>query len=209
MIPVRDVIPARRVPIVTIALIAVGLLVHAAGLLRGMVLDVWPDRLIPSDGASPTLLLLGLLRYDGWLPLAVGLLYLWLFGENVEDRLGRGRFALFYAACGLVAGTAASALPPPWTSPPTATGAVSGVLGAYAVLFPRARILVLVPLPVGLDLIEVPIVHLMLAWFFVQLALALGTPAPVPAISVTGFLTGAGLVTLLGVRRRQSEYWQS
>lgn len=204
MIPVRDVIPSRRAPIVTIALILVAVLVHASGALDGPTGRAWLER----SGFSPARAILGLFRHDGWLSLAVVLVFLWIFGENVEDRLGRVRFALLFAGAGLAAAAAHAAVPVLPGSAPGASGAVAGVLGAYLVLFPRSRVLLFVPLPGVADAVEVPVVPMMLVWLLIQLTLSFGAPGLALVINVAGFLAGAGLVLALGGPARKSEYWR-
>src|SRR5215813_8505891 len=100
-------------------------------------------RLVPAWASIFTSIFL----HGGWLHLIGNMLYLWIFGDNVEDRLGRGRFVLFYLLCGAVAALGQGLADPKSEVPMIgASGAISGVLGAYLVLYPRAKILVLVPL---------------------------------------------------------------
>jgi hypothetical protein len=95
--------------------------------------------------------------------------YLWIFGDNVEDRMGHGRFLLFYFASGIVAAVFHSALIPGSPVPTVgASGAIAGVLGAYAMAFPRARVLTLVPIFFFIQLIAVPAVILLGIWFVLQ-----------------------------------------
>ena len=206
MIPVRDVIPSRHVPVVTLGLVLVSIAIHAAGVLDASLSGAWPDPQA-AGGFSPARALLALFHYDGWLSLAASLLLLWLFGENVEDRLGRRRFLLLFVACGLAAAAASQALPRAWMARTGPAGAIAGVLGAYAVLFPKSRVLLLVPLPLRVDLIEAPAVHLMLGWLIVQLALSMSAPERVLLVNLTGFACGAALVVLLGGRGRRDRYW--
>ena len=108
--------------------------------------------------------------HASWMHLLGNLLFLWIYGDNVEDALGRARYALFYVACGIVA-VFAQALGEPRSAYPIigASGAISGVLGAYLLLFPRARVLTLVLLPFFLTTLRVPAMLLLLLWFAVQL----------------------------------------
>jgi len=206
MIPIGDVIPSRRTPVVTLGLIVVFAGIHAAGALGAPTTDAWIGP-AADGGFSPARALLALFHHDGWWSLAASALFLWLFGEAVEDRLGVARFALLFAACGLAAAAATQVLPRAWASGSGPAGAISGVIGAHAVLFPKSRTLLLVPLPFFFDLIEAPAVHVMLAWLIVQLALAFGAPERVVLVNVTGFACGAALVVLLGGRRRRDRYW--
>jgi len=206
MIPVRDVIPSRETPVVTLGLVIFFAGIHLAGVLGAPPFDTWLAPR-PAAGFSPARALVALFHHAGWLSLAASLLFLWLFGESVEDRLGAARFAVLFAASGLAAAAATEVLPRAWAAGSGPAGAIAGVIGAYAVLFPRSRMLLLVPLPFFFDLIETPAVHLMLAWLIVQLALAFGAPERVVLVNLVGFACGAALVVLLGGRGRRDRYW--
>ena len=206
MIPVRDVIPSRRTPVVTLGLVVFLTGIHVAGALGAPLADAWIGR--PADaGFSPARALLALVHHDGWLALVASLLFLWLFGESVEDRLGGARFGLLFAVCGLAAAAVTEVLPRAWAVGTGPAGAIAGVIGAYTVLFPKSRMLLLVPLPFFFDFVEAPAVHLTLAWLIVQLALSFGAPERVVLVNLTGFACGAALVVLLGGRGRRDEYW--
>lgn len=152
--------------------------------------------------------------HAGWLHLVGNMLYLWIFGDNIEDRLGRLRFLGFYVTCGLVAAVA-QVLSRPTSEVPIvgASGAVAGVLGAYFVLFPRSRVLTLVPIFVILRLVEIPAVYFLGFWFFLQVlgGLQTGGTADVGGVAfwahVAGFLAGVVGILVLGGRRRRSRYW--
>lgn len=206
MIPVGDVIPSRRTPVVTLGLIVVFAGIHVVGVLGAPVFDAWVGQPTPS-GFSPARALLSLAHHESWPSLIASLLFLWLFGGSVEDRLGGPRFALLFAASGLAAAAATEALPRAWAVGSGPAGAIAGVIGAYAVLFPKSRMLLLVPLPFFFDLIETPAVHLMLAWLIVQLALSFGAPERVVLVNLAGFACGAALVVLLGGPRLRDRYW--
>jgi membrane associated rhomboid family serine protease len=136
------------------------------------------------------------------------MLYLWIFGDNIEDRMGHLRFLVFYLACG-VAAVFAQAVPAPESVVPMvgASGAISGVLGAYLLLFPRARVLVLVPLGFVLQVIRLPAVWVLGLWFLVQLLSSLMAPEGEGGVAFRAHLGGfvAGLllapVFLLGRAR--------
>ena len=205
MIPVQDVIPSRRVPIVTLGLIVVCGGIHLAGALRGATIEAWLGYGgVGSASFSPARALLAMFHHDRWPTLVANLLFLWLFGANVEDRLGRVRFAVLYLGAGLAA-AGAPFLAPAHDMPVGAHGAVAGVLGAYVVLFPHSRVLTLVPLPGLFDLVEVSVVSLLAAWFLLQLVLALGGAALLA--NAAGFVAGAALVVLGGGRARRDAYW--
>ena len=142
--------------------------------------------------------------HGGWLHLIFNMWYLWIFGNNVEDAMTRPRFVVFYFACGLVA-TAAQVLAAPLSDVPLigASGAIAGVLGGYLVLFPRQRVLTVIPLIVVWPVFEVPAWILLLIWFAVQAVSGLATYGSGEAgvaffAHVGGFV--AGLVARPAVR---------
>ena len=230
MIPLRDALPARRPALVTTALvIACGAVflyetwVAANGgdaalesLFQryGVVPAALTAGLAAGDLAAATPLVTHLFLHAGWLHLAGNMLYLWIFGNNVEDRLGRPGFLLAYLGFGAVAALAQVAMDPRATLPLIgASGAISGVLGAYLVLYPRAKVMSLVFLVFFYQLMEVPAVALLGLWFVLQLLSGLaslgagGDAAGGVAFfaHLGGFLAGMALglaVRLLDRRRR-------
>jgi len=144
--------------------------------------------------------------HGGWMHLLGNVLYLWIYGDNVEDALGHARYLLFYFLCGLAA-IFAQALSNPHSPYPIigASGAISGVLGAYLLLFPRAKVLTLVLLPFFFTTVRVPAMLLLLLWFAVQLvsdlAVSDGGASVAFRAHIGGFLAGMLLVPLL--KRRE------
>jgi len=221
MIPLRDDNPTRTTPVVTIALIALCTLVflweitlpgdeqQAAVYLLGFIPAVLFGRAeLPEHWVSPTLsIFTAMFMHGGLMHLLGNMLYLWIFGDNVEDRVGHARFVLFYLICGAVAALA-QALPDMGSRVPMigASGAVSGVLGAYIVLYPRANVLVLVPLIVVFQTFRVPAWIVLGMWFIGQLANSLlAAPGQVGVAfgaHVGGFLAGVMLIRLF-VREAQ------
>ena len=140
---------------------------------------------LPEHWVSPTLsIFTAMFMHGGLMHLLGNMLYLWIFGDNVEDRVGHARFVLFYLICGAVAALA-QALPDMGSRVPMigASGAVSGVLGAYIVLYPRANVLVLVPLIVVFQTFRVPAWIVLGMWFIGQLANSLAPSARTSAVS--------------------------
>ena len=144
--------------------------------------------------------------HGGWLHLCGNMLCLWIYGDNVEDSLGHARYLFFYLICGLVA-VAVQALSEPHSAYPIigASGAISGILGAYLLLFPRAKVLTLVLLPFFFTTLRLPAMLLLLLWFAVQLVSDIavhdgGTSVAFRA-HIGGFLLGMLLVPLL--KRRE------
>jgi membrane associated rhomboid family serine protease len=225
MIPLRDENPVSSTPVVTWALVASCVLVFlwqmslgAAGFNRVVfTLGVIPAVLLGNAQLPPEVavvpasvtMLTSMFLHGGWLHLAGNMLYLWIFGDNIEDRMGRWRFLLFYLACGIAA-VLAQALPEPEARVPMigASGAISGVLGAYLLLFPRARVLVLVPFGFILKAIQLPAVWVLGLWFFVQLLSSLMAPAGEGGVAfrahLGGFVAGLAFTPLFLAGRRRS-----
>jgi membrane associated rhomboid family serine protease len=144
--------------------------------------------------------------HGGWMHLIGNMLYLWIFGNNIEDSMGHGRFVLFYLACGAAAALM-QAMPNPESTIPMigASGAISGVLGAYLLLFPRAKILVLVPLGFYITTVRLPAGIVLLFWFVFQIInnlLASGQQGGVAwGAHIGGFIAGMVLIPLLKHRK--------
>lgn len=183
MIPLRDENPSQSVPVLTRTLIVVNAAAFVYQLMQGAELRTFmvtwgmvPARVTlalqygeePITGPALTLLT-SMFLHGGWLHLVGNMWYLWIFGDNVEDRLGRGRFILFYLASGVVAALLHYALNPASRAPTVgASGAIAGVLGAYLVAFPRARVITLVPLFPFIQVMALPAVVVLGLWFVVQ-----------------------------------------
>ena len=218
MIPLRDVIPSRTRPGVTIGLIAVNVLVF---LFQAMLPEETAQRFLNAFAVVPAHFSLvdvftSLFVHAGIAHLAGNLLFLWIFGDNVEDRLGHGRFAVFYVVCGYVAAIAQTALVPDSLIPMVgASGAIAGVMGAYVVLYPQSRVLMLFPFPP--ILFELPAVFFLGFWFVMQFLSGIGT-LPIfrgGTISggvafwahVAGFACGLALVIPMRRRERMDVDW--
>ena len=227
MFPIRDENPTHRTPVVTIALIAANVLVFIWQLLlppRGAAAAVYSLGLIPAVlfgsvelpaeiRTVPTALtpLTSMFLHGGFLHLAGNMLYLWVFGDNIEDRMGRGRFLVFYVLCGIAAALA-QALPDPRSEIPMigASGAVSGVLGAYLLLYPRAPVLVVIPLLIVLYTVHVPALIVLGLWFVGQLLSSLaqqGEAGVAFRAHVGGFLAGLLLIRLFARSRRPGGFY--
>jgi membrane associated rhomboid family serine protease len=227
MIPLRDDNPAHRPPIVTLGLIAACLAVFLWQIGRGapgMEIAIHRLGMIPAVllGAAPAeiaavppavTLVTSMFLHGGWMHLLGNMLYLWIFGNNVEDRLGHVGFLLFYLAAGLTA-AAAQILPDPGSLVPMvgASGAISGVLGAYVVLFPHARVLVAIPL--GFIFFRyVRAVWVLGIWFGLQIVSAVMGPAESGVAwwaHVGGFVVGflaAQAMRPIAPRRRRPGPW--
>ncbi|MCS7172130.1 MAG: rhomboid family intramembrane serine protease [Armatimonadetes bacterium] len=178
MIPLRDSLPSRRTPITMLTLLVTNILVflYTAGLESPWEIQAFfetyglvPARILGPDPPYYTLFT-SMFLHGGWLHLAGNMLYLWIFGNNVEDATGHVGFLAFYVLCGLAAAFAQILIQPTSRVPMVgASGAIAGVLGGYLVLYPRARILALVPLGFFLHLTEVPAILFLPMWFLLQL----------------------------------------
>jgi rhomboid family protein len=218
MLPLRDVIPSRTFPVVTITLVAL----NAAAYLHQLSLpDAERFDLARTFGVIPAALspvspVTSLFVHRDPLQFASNMLMLWLLGETVEDRLGRGRHVLLYTLCGvLAAATHAWTYRTSLTPAVGASGAVAGILGGYCRLYPGSRILTLVPLPVLWPVLELPVLGFVAAWVVAQLVsdvvpFATGIPSAQgfsPASCIIAFLAGALLVRVLRRSERMRVEW--
>jgi membrane associated rhomboid family serine protease len=121
-------------------------------------------------------LLSAMFLHGGWMHLLGNMLFLWVFGRNVEDLIGSGRFVVFYLLVGLASG-AVQIITNPYSRIPTigASGAIAGVMGAYLIKFPRARIVTLVPIVIFITTMEIPAALMLVWWFIIQLASGFGS----------------------------------
>jgi len=184
MIPLRDNLPTRHVPVVTLTIIGINAYVFFKEFLLGpragqrfiLYYGLIPCGLtgeceIVGRAFSPEVTILtSMFVHAGFFHVAGNMLYLWIFGNNVEDSMGKIRFALFYLLCGLGAALGQVMVSPSSRVPMIgASGAVSGVLGAYLLLFPRARVLTLIPLGLFTQLVEIPAMLVLGFWIVIQL----------------------------------------
>lgn len=220
MFPIRDHNPSGRFPFVTIALIVANLGVFLAyydlfaqpALLDRFFLE-WA--LIPaavSQGAWLHGLLTSMFLHGGIMHLAGNMLFLWIFGDNLEDMLGHWRFLGFYLLSGLAAGGAQVATDPGSIIPMVgASGAIAGVMGGYLLLFPRARIDVLIILVVFFKILPVPAWLMLAVWFGLQLVQGVLTPAGGGGVAywahAGGFVAGLVLVLPVWLARGGRGWW--
>jgi membrane associated rhomboid family serine protease len=212
MIPIRDENPTHITPVVNYLLIALNVIAFIAQLTLGATDDaaVYQFALVPAEltrNLSPfniATIFTSMFMHGGLAHIAGNMLYLWIFGDNVEDALGHGRYLFFYLLGGVVA-SGAHILTNPASQIPTvgASGAIAAVLGAYLILYPRSRVLTLIPLGFFLRLTMLPAIIVLGLWFVLQLfqgVLALGGP-DVGGIAfwahIGGFVAGLVLAKLL------------
>ena len=217
MIPLRDVIPTRTWPIVTVSLIVLNVVAFLHQVTLGpqeLELFVREWGLVPAAFGWDRVIT-SMFLHGGWAHIGGNMLYLWIFGDNVEDRMGHVRYLIFYLLCGAAAALAQTYINTESLVPMIgASGAISGVLGAYLVLFPRSRVLTIVPIVFFIQLLEVPAIVLLGLWFLMQLLSGVGTlgnRADVGGVAfwahVAGFVAGLGLVYVFRQPERQKVEW--
>ena len=219
MIPLSDENRTRRTPVVSYALLGAIVLAFLWQLQAGdaavYAFGLIPARLVHGALLPPQLdwapawatVFTSMFLHGGWMHLGGNLLYLWIFGDNVEDALGRGRFVAFYLLCGVAAALVQTVSETTSIIPMIgASGAISGVLGAYLRLFPHAQVRVLVPLFIVFYTIRVPAWVVLGLWFLFQLASSAmiqpGQGGVAFFAHIGGFLSGLILVGLLMPRRK-------
>jgi len=216
MIPLRDVIPSRTTPYITVTIIVLNALAWFYELV--LPADVLPVFLqvygvVPANFHATTLLT-SMFLHGSWSHVIGNMWYLWIFGDNVEDRVGHGRFIAFYLLCGAGAALGQVAIDPTSTLPMIgASGAIAGVMGAYFVLYPRSRVLTLLPW-IFIQIVELPATVLLGFWFLMQLfsagAIAVTASTHGGGVAfmahVAGFVLGVGGIFVF--RKKQSSPWE-
>jgi membrane associated rhomboid family serine protease len=218
MIPIRDQIPTRSVPVINYLLVAANVIVFIFQWLAGPYEEalVYQFALIPASFVSNLTvgdvadIFTSMFMHAGLAHIGGNMLYLWIFGDNVEDSMGSGKYILFYLIGGLVA-SITHILTNPMSQIPTvgASGAIAAVLGAYLVLYPQSRVLTIVPLGFFLRMTMLPASIVLGLWFILQFfsgVLSLGGP-DVGGVAfwahIGGFVAGVVMAKLFAKRRRQ------
>ena len=222
MIPLGDENPTRSKPLVTITFIVICCLIYLWQMSLGQTgqraiyaLGVIPARLL-EGGALPVSLqwvsaemtvITSMFLHGGFMHLAGNMLYLWIFGDNVEDILGKVPFILFYLACGIIA-VFTQAIPEPDSTIPMigASGAISGILGAYVVFFPKHKVRVAIPFGFFIQVLRLPAFVVLLFWFIFQLinSAGAGTGGGVAfRAHIGGFVAGLVLGPIVAVLTRR------
>jgi membrane associated rhomboid family serine protease len=230
VLPLSDHNPRRTVPVVNYLLVAANVLMFLWEVSLGSDIEpvlahvaFVPERFWYAHAVVPSLFsaLVSMFLHGGWLHLGGNMLYLWIFGDNIEDRLGHFRYLVFYLLCGFAA-TFAHALVNPGSRVPSigASGAIAGVLGAYILLFPRARVTTLIPIFIFITIREIPAIFVLGIWFVLQLFIGVESYGVSPEQSggvayfahIGGFVAGMILIAVMGGFRRspaRTSYYDS
>jgi len=223
MFPLKDTQPSYSRPVVTIVLITVNLLVFLFEASLGpRTLNAFVEYygLVP-DHFQLSRIFTSMFLHGGWLHVLGNMWFLWVFGDKIEDLLGHGKYLLFYLLCGIVAALGQVIANPYSTAPMVgASGAIAGVMGAYLLKFPRARILTLVFVFFFITTVDIPVPIMLGYWFVTQLFNGIGTIARTHLSQggtaffahIAGFVAGIVLVKVMGAsdryNRRRDRYWE-
>lgn len=221
MLPLKDLNPTRTTPVVNYLIIALNVLaffceISLGSALQPVIMNIGfiPARFWTPGYFVPNLLtiFISMFLHGGFLHIAANMLYLWIFGDNIEDRLGHFKYLVFYLICGFGA-TLSHAFFNPTSHVPSigASGAIAGVLGAYLVLFPTARVKTLIPIFILVFIRDIPAVFLLGFWFVLQLISGVGSLGVANASDlggvaffahIGGFVLGMILIVVMGGTRK-------
>lgn len=220
MFPIRDHNPSGRTPYVTYALMIlnIGIFLSYVPILsepREINLFFASYALIPAqvtDGAAFQGLFTSMFLHAGWMHLAGNMLFLWIYGDNVEDEMGHGPYLVFYMACGIAAGLAQVLFEPgSWVPMVGASGAIAGVMGGYLLLFPRARIDILIIFIIFFRIFPIPAWIILILWFAMQFIGGMGATPETGGVAywahAGGFIAGMALTVPLWLRRGAFGFW--
>ena len=221
MFPIRDHNPSGRTPYVTYALIALNVLVFLSYVslfndpraLNLLFYDwaILPARISQSDGYET--LVTSMFLHGGFLHIAGNMLFLWIFGDNLEDEMGHVGFFVFYMVCGIGAGLV-HVMSAPTSLVPTvgASGAIAGVMGGYLLLFPKAKIDILLIIIIFFRIFTIPAWIMLAVWFVLQFFGGLASNAHMGGVAywahAGGFVVGVVLTLPVFLRRGGKSYWQ-
>jgi membrane associated rhomboid family serine protease len=213
MFPLRDTQPSYSKPVVTVFLIVINILIF----LFEFSLDGYSQNaFIATYGLTPDNfhllnVLTSMFLHGGWMHVLGNMWFLWIFGDNIEDILGHGKYIVFYLLCGIAAGMTQTLFSPASRVPMVgASGAIAGVMGAYMVKFPRSQIRTLLFIVIFITTVDVPAWVMLIYWFGIQLLNGVGTVGSSAASQggtaflahVGGFVTGIVLVNLMRPQER-------
>ncbi|HEV3332959.1 MAG TPA: rhomboid family intramembrane serine protease [Bryobacteraceae bacterium] len=213
MFPIRDTEPSYSKPVVTIFLIVINILIF----LFEFSLDPYSQNaFIATYGLVPdnfhfVNVLTSMFLHGGWMHVLGNMWFLWIFGDNIEDILGHGKYIVFYLLCGIAAGLTQTLFSPGSRVPMVgASGAIAGVMGAYMIKFPQSRIRTLLFIVFFITFVDVPAWVMLIYWFGIQLLNGVGTVGSSAASQggtaflahVGGFVTGIVLINLMRPQQR-------
>jgi len=223
MIPLKDDVPTRTFPIITITIVLVNIFIFVwmrmflSGPDEALVYKQFglvPEELLVALTGRPDLvpynaftIFTSMFLHGGILHIGGNMLYLWIFGNNIEDTIGHMRFVIFYLCAGLVAAVVQFSIEPGSSVPMIgASGAVSGVLGAYLLLFPRARVKTLIFIFIFITTVDIPAMLLLTVWFLIQILFSQGQGVAWFA-HIGGFMFGLLAIKIFAIglpKRRRS-----
>jgi membrane associated rhomboid family serine protease len=220
MFPIRDHNPSSRVPVVTYGLMAINIIVFLSywpamtdGRALASFFDIWAMRPAEiSSGMAWHTVVTSMFLHGGWMHIIGNMLFLWIFGDNLEDEMGHAVFLLFYMACGIGAALAHVAAAP-YSPVPTvgASGAIAGVMGGYLLLFPRARVDVLVIIFFFIRIFSIPAWVMLGLWFALQLFNGVGADMTGGGVAywahAGGFVIGLALTLPVFLRLGGPGFW--
>ncbi len=220
MFPIRDHNPSGQTPFVTIALIVINVLVFLGYFVSMNEYQLaeffWTWGLIPArflSGEGEVTIFTSMFLHGGWFHLAGNMLFLWIYGDNLEEEMGHVGFLLFYLAAGIAAGLA-QALPDPKSMIPMvgASGAIAGVMGGYLLLFPKAKVDVLFIFVIFFRIFAIPAWVVLGIWLAIQIFSGVSTPGDAGGVAywahVGGFVAGLALALPVWLRRGAQDFWQ-
>lgn len=221
MFPIRDHNPSGRIPYVTYMLMAanIGIFLSYVALfnepraLNAFFFDyaAIPARITSGDGLST--LISSMFLHGGWMHLIGNMLFLYIFGDNVEDEMGHVPFLVFYLAAGIIAGLV-QVIAAPGSDVPTvgASGAIAGVMGSYLLLFPRARVDILLILVIFIRIFPIPAWIMLAVWFGMQFVGGIGADLAAGGVAywahAGGFAAGIALTLPLWLKRGAVGFWR-
>lgn len=220
MFPIRDHNPSGRTPYVTWALIAANVVIFVSYWLGLRTEDqigefLWTWGLVPARVPYGDLsgFVTSMFLHGGWMHLAGNMLFLWIFGDNLEDSMGHWGFALFYLAGGIAAGLLQFVADPTSDIPMVgASGAIAAVMGGYLLLFPRARVDVLIIIVIFFKIFTIPAWTMLAIWFGIQLVSGLVTDQSMGGVAywahAGGFVAGVILALPVWLRRGGQGFWR-
>jgi membrane associated rhomboid family serine protease len=221
MIPIRDHNPSTRVPYVTLLLIGANVAVFLIGLAtlqsdQALAMYYYDYAMIPlrlSQGENPAALITSIFLHGGFMHLAGNMLFLWIFGDNLEDEMGHLPFALFYLVCGIGASLAQFATDPVSPVPTVgASGAIAGVMGGYLLLFPKAKVDIFIFFVVFFRILPIPAWLMLAVWFGLQLFNGFSVDTSGGGVAywahAGGFVIGFALILPLWLKLGAGGFWR-